>query len=185
MQAAQKQRACWDKEEPACWRSCRSVPNAALLGVIIQSCVTLVKDVPFLITDGQMTKGSETTQSEPTYGSERDQPESRKQRLSARILHVHLCLQPHALLQEQTGKTEACSGSPQTPLSLGKPQEVPSKCRSCWLQLVWSPLCLKLGHLRPGHPFFFIFIKVHFHPFIGCAVLGTGWALSQCQTAGL
>lgn len=66
----------------------------------------LVQDVPFLITDGQMTKGSETTQSEPTYGSEKDQPESRKQRLGARILHVHLCLQPHALLQEQTGKTE-------------------------------------------------------------------------------
>lgn len=54
------------------------VPNAALLGVITQSCVTLVQDVPFLTTDGQMMKGSETTQSEPTYRSERDQPESRK-----------------------------------------------------------------------------------------------------------
>lgn len=92
--------------EPACSRSCRSLTQPCLGLSIIQSCITLVQDVPFLITDGQMTKGSETTQSEPPYRSQRNQPESRKQRLRAHILLVHLCLQPHALLQEQTGKTE-------------------------------------------------------------------------------
>lgn len=88
--------------------------------------------------------------------------------------------------KSKLGKHEACSGLPQTPLSLGKSQEVLSKCRSCWLQLVWSPLCLKAGASEAqASIFFFTFIKVHFHPFIGCAVFGTGWALRQCQTAGL
>lgn len=64
--------------------------------------------------------------------------------------------------KSKLGKQEACSGSPQTPLSLGKSQEVLSKCRSCWLQLVWSPLCLKAGASEAQASIFFHFHKSSF-----------------------
>ena len=52
-----------------------SVDNSVLLRVSSQSCAMLTKDAPFLDADVQMMRGSETTHSEPTYRSERDQQE--------------------------------------------------------------------------------------------------------------
>ena len=103
-----------------------SVDNSVLLRVSSQSCAMLTKDAPFLDADVQMMRGSETTHSEPTYRSERDQPSSRKQRLSAPILYVHLSPTTCSPAESTQDKLMACVASPQTPLGLEKQKPIVS-----------------------------------------------------------
>lgn len=134
-------------------------------------------------------QGSETTPSEPTYGSERDQPGSRKQTLVSSILHAHLCVQPHAFLlsrKERTGQREGVfwftSNTSKPGKATGNAFKMPFMLAPACVD---SPSPSKLGHLRPRHPFFVNFHKSSF-PFICWTylVLGGQSACGKLQSNG-
>lgn len=124
-----------------------SADNSGLLRISSQSCAILIKDVPFLDTYVRMMRGSETTHSEPTYRSERDQPRSRKQRLGVPSLHVHLSPTTCPPIKSRQDKLKACPVSLQTPLGLGKQKSIVSDFRKATGSSFKMPSMLAPGYM--------------------------------------